>query len=63
MREAIAGMFDFEWSNKNLFYGLYRRNTSFFGNSELASSGLPSPAELKYLEPLKGKIPDEVFTR
>jgi microcin C transport system substrate-binding protein len=63
VREAIAGMFDFEWSNKNLFYGLYKRNLSFFGNSELASSGLPSPAELKYLEPLKGKIPDEVFTK
>ncbi|MFM8536186.1 MAG: extracellular solute-binding protein [Acidimicrobiia bacterium] len=62
VREAITGMFDFEWSNKNLFYGLYKRNLSFFGNSELASSGLPSPAELKYLEPLKGKIPGEVFT-
>jgi microcin C transport system substrate-binding protein len=63
VREAIAGMFDFEWSNKNLFYGLYKRNLSFFGNSELASSGLPSPAELKYLEPLKDKIPEEVFTQ
>ena len=62
VREAIAGMFDFEWCNKNLFYGLYKRNLSFFGNSELASSGLPSPAELKYLEPLRGKIPEEVFT-
>jgi microcin C transport system substrate-binding protein len=57
VREAIAGMFDFEWSNKNLFYGLYRRNTSFFGKSELASSGLPSPAELKYLEPLTARSP------
>ena len=63
VREAIGAMFDFEWSNKNLFYGLYRRNVSFFGNSELASSGLPSPAELKYLEPLRGKIPDDVFTK
>jgi microcin C transport system substrate-binding protein len=63
VREAIAGMFDFEWSNKNLFYGLYQRNTSYFSNSELASSGLPSPAELKYLAPLKGKVPDEVFTK
>lgn len=63
VREAIVQMFDFEWSNKNLFYGLYKRNNSYFGNSELASSGLPSAAELKYLEPLKGKIPDEVFTK
>ena len=63
VREAIVQMFDFEWSNKNLFYGMYKRNVSYFGNSELASSGLPSAAELKYLEPLRGKIPDEVFTK
>lgn len=63
VREAIATMFDFAWTNKNLFYGMYKRNVSFFGNSELASSGLPTPAELKYLEPLRGKIPDEVFTK
>ncbi len=63
VREAIATMFDFAWTNKNLFYGMYRRNISFFGNSELASSGLPTAAELKYLEPLRGQIPDEVFTK
>ncbi|MGZ3340437.1 MAG: extracellular solute-binding protein [Reyranella sp.] len=63
VREAIATMFDFAWTNKNLFYGMYKRNISFFGNSELASSGLPTPAELQYLEPLRGKIPDEVFTQ
>jgi microcin C transport system substrate-binding protein len=63
VREAIATMFDFAWTNKNLFYGMYQRNVSFFGNSELASSGLPTPAELKVLEPLRGKIPDEVFTK
>jgi microcin C transport system substrate-binding protein len=63
VREAIAQMFDFEWSNKSLFYGLYKRNISFFGNSELASTGLPSPEELKLLEPLRAKIPPEVFTK
>lgn len=63
VREAIATMFDFAWTNKNLFYGMYKRNVSFFGNSELASSGLPTPAELKVLEPLRGKIPEEVFTK
>jgi microcin C transport system substrate-binding protein len=59
-------MFDFEWSNKNLFYGYYKRNNSYFSNSELASSGLPSKEELALLEPLRaqfpGTIPDEVFT-
>lgn len=34
VREAVATMFDFAWANKNLFYGMYKRNISFFGNSE-----------------------------
>jgi microcin C transport system substrate-binding protein len=62
VREAICLMYDFEWQNKNLSYGFYKRTRSFFGNSELEAKGLPSPEELKILEPLRGKIPDEVFT-
>jgi microcin C transport system substrate-binding protein len=63
VREALNYAFDFEWSNKNLFYGQYTRTKSYFDNSELASSGLPSAEELRILEPLRGKIPDEVFTK
>ena len=63
VREALGYAFDFEWANKNLFYGQYTRTKSYFDNSELASTGLPSPEELKILEPLRGKIPDEVFTK
>jgi microcin C transport system substrate-binding protein len=63
VREALAYAFDFEWSNKNLFYGLYKRTRSYFDNSELAATGLPQGAELKILEPFRGKIPDEVFTK
>ncbi len=64
VREAIATMFDFEWTEQELCAtGCTSATCSFFGNSELASSGLPSPAELKILEPLRGKIPDEVFTQ
>ncbi|MFP6711015.1 MAG: extracellular solute-binding protein [Rhodospirillales bacterium] len=63
LRKAFAYAFDFEWTNKNLFYGQYARTKSFFSNSELASRGLPSPEELKILNPLKGKIPPEVFTQ
>jgi len=63
VRRALAYAFDFEWSNKNLFYGAYTRTKSYFSNSELASSGLPSAEELKILEPLRGKVPDEVFTK
>ncbi|HJQ60488.1 MAG TPA: extracellular solute-binding protein [Vineibacter sp.] len=67
VREAIAAMFDFEWSNKNLFHDFYKRNTSFFSNSELASSGLPSKDELAILEPLRAEfrdsVPEEVFSQ
>jgi microcin C transport system substrate-binding protein len=63
VREAIDYLFDFEWTNKNLFYGAYRRTASYFPNTDLASSGLPSPEELKILEKYKGEIPDEVFTK
>jgi len=62
VRQALTQMFDFEWMNKTLFYDSYIRTRSYFSNSELASSGLPSADELKILEPLRGQIPDEVFT-
>jgi microcin C transport system substrate-binding protein len=63
VRAALAYAFDFEWSNKTLFYNQYTRSESYFSNSELASSGLPSPEELKVLEPLRADIPPEVFTK
>jgi len=62
VRDALTYAFDFEWSNKNLFYGLYKRTRSYFDNSELAATGLPQGEELKIFEPFCGKIPDEVFT-
>ncbi|MBL6929400.1 MAG: ABC transporter substrate-binding protein [Rhodospirillales bacterium] len=63
VRQALTYAFDFEWSNKNLFYSQYRRTRSFFDNSELAAKGLPGKDELEILEPFRGKIPDEVFTK
>jgi microcin C transport system substrate-binding protein len=62
VRDAIGLMYDFEWQNKNLSYGFFTRSRSFFGNSEMEAKGLPSPEELKILEPFRGKVPDEVFT-
>ena len=62
VRQAISLLFDYEWTNKQLFYGAYLRTNSFFANSELASSGLPSAGELELLEPLRGQIPEQVFT-
>lgn len=63
VREALSYAFDFEWSNKQFAFGTYTRTDSYFENSELASSGLPSAEELALLEPHRGKIPDEVFTK
>jgi microcin C transport system substrate-binding protein len=63
VREAIGYAFDFEWTNRNLFYGAYTRTGSFFSNSELASSGLPDAAELALLEPYRDQLPEAVFTK
>ena len=63
VRQAFNLAFDFEWSNTNLFYGQYTRSRSFFNNSELEATGLPGPDELALLEPLRDKVPAEVFTQ
>ena len=62
VREALGYTFDFEWSNKNLFYGQYERTNSYFTNSELASSGLPEGQELALLEPYRDQLPAALFT-
>ncbi|HTN32579.1 MAG TPA: extracellular solute-binding protein, partial [Marinobacter sp.] len=63
VREALAYAFDFEWANKNLFYGQYTRTDSYFENSELASSGLPEGRELEILKPFSDQLSNEVFTK
>jgi len=62
VREAIALMFNFEWSNKTLFYGLYERINSYEANSYLAAEGLPSEAELAVLKPLADILPEGVLS-
>lgn len=62
VRQALAYAFDFEWSNRNLFFGQYTRTRSYFDNSELAGQGLPTVEELALLEPLRQDLPAEVFT-
>ena len=63
VREAFDLAFDFEWENKNLFYGQYTRTNSYFVNTELASSGAPTGAELKLLEPFRSQLPADLFTK
>jgi microcin C transport system substrate-binding protein len=60
-REAMNYAFDFEWTNKSLMYGAYKRTNSLFQNSDMMAVGPPGPEELKLLEPWRGKVPDQVF--
>jgi microcin C transport system substrate-binding protein len=62
VRQALSYCFDFEWTNKNLFYNLYQRTKSYFDGSELAAVGKPTAAELVVLAPYKEQIPPEVLT-
>lgn len=61
MREALIDAFDFEWTNKNIMYGAYKRTHSVFQNSPMMAAGKPDAAELALLEPFRGKVPDEVY--
>jgi len=61
VRKAISLLFDFEWSNSALFHNAYTRSVSYFDNSELAASGLPSADELSLLEPWRETLPAGAF--
>ena len=61
IREGIGLAFDFEWTNKNIMYSLYKRMTSYFENSDMKAVGKPGPEELALLEPWHGKVPEECF--
>ncbi|WP_413869746.1 extracellular solute-binding protein [Albidovulum sp.] len=61
VREALGLMFNFEWSNASLFYGLYARVNSFWENSDMAATGLPAPEERALLEPLADLLPPGVL--
>ena len=61
VRKAIGLAMDFEWMNRQLFYGLYKRVNGYFPNSEFHADGLPKPDELALLEPLRDQLKPEVF--
>lgn len=63
VRQALAMLWDFEWSNRQMMRNLYIRQQSLFSNTPLAARALPDAAELALLEPLRGKVPDEVFSQ
>jgi len=61
VRRAIGLAMDFEWMNRQLFYGIYKRVNGYFPNSEFHAEGLPRPDELALLEPLRAQLKPEVF--
>lgn len=63
VREALNYLFDFEWTNKNLFYGAYTRNYSYFMGTPYGAEGLPSPAEQAILKPFAKSLPPQLFTK
>lgn len=67
VREALSLTFDFPWLNTNIFYDTYQRTDSFFQNSEMEATGLPSEEELALLEPFRDELvashgSDRLFT-
>ncbi len=62
VREALGQVWDFEWTNRNLFYGAYVRTTSYFGNTPQEATGLPDAAETALLEPFRKTLPPALFT-
>lgn len=62
VRQALAYAFDFQWTNKTVYFGQYQQPASFFAPTELAARGLPQGEELEILERYRGRVPEKVFT-
>lgn len=62
VRKALALALDYEWMNRQLFYGQYKRIYSFFNNSDMAATGMPSEGELALLEPMRDQVDPVVFS-
>ncbi|WP_371924821.1 extracellular solute-binding protein [Pseudomonas sp. R5(2019)] len=63
VRQALAMLWDFEWSNRQMMRDMYIRQQSYFSNSPMAARQLPDAAQLALLEPLRGQVPEEVFSQ
>ncbi|MGB6237946.1 MAG: extracellular solute-binding protein [Bradyrhizobium sp.] len=62
VRQALTLLFDFEWINRNYFFGLYGRSASFFAGSELSAYGRPTDEqELAFLKPFAARIPPNIL--
>ena len=63
VREALGLMFDFEWTNRTLFNGAYKRASSFYPNSEFSASCIPQGHEWLMLSPWRNQLPPELFSQ
>lgn len=61
VRRALSMMVDYDWINRNIFYGQYTTTTSYFPNSELAATGEPGGLERILLDPFRDQLPEDVF--
>ena len=61
VRQALDLAFDYEWTNRAIFYGAYRRMGSVFDNTMLKATGAPEGAELALLEPFRDQLPAKIF--
>jgi len=62
VRQALTLAFDFDWMNKALFYGAYKRVNSYFQNTDYAAQGVPDAAQQALLSPVKDQLPPELFS-
>ncbi len=61
VRQALALAMDYEWMNRQMFYGAYQRVQGLFGNTDCAADGVPSPAEQALLQPWQAQLPRDVL--
>jgi len=61
VRQALGLALDFEWMNRQMFYGAYQRVQGLFGNTQCQATGLPDARELALLEPWTNQLPAAVF--
>ncbi|RDK01672.1 extracellular solute-binding protein [Paraburkholderia lacunae] len=61
VRRALTMAFDYDWMNRMMFHGQYRRTNSYFDASPFGATGMPGPKELALLEPYRASLSPEVF--
>ena len=61
VRQALGLALDYEWMNRQMFYGAYQRVQGIFGNTDCQAQGQSDAQERAFLEPFKGQLPASVF--